>query len=288
MTASFPPLNGLRAFEASARHLNFRLAAEELGVTQGAVAQQVRKLEAHLGLLLFSRQSRALALTETGRAYATQIRKGFDLINAATSVLRPEPEHLTISVTPTFATKWLIPRLPAFTAAHPRIDLRILASERIANFQTDAVDIAVRSGRPPFGPGLKSTLLFEQTTIAVASPPVAENLRTNPGDLPLLHDSHDLWPQFLDLAGPGALPKASRNLRFNQTSLAIDAALAGQGVALSSQAFVAADIAAGRLVRVFDVSLQTGTDFYLVHPRRPRNSKAVEVVQSWLIAQTRP
>lgn len=168
--ARLPPLNGLRAFEVAARHLNFRLAAEELGVTQGAVAQQVRGLEAQLGLQLFSRQNRALALTEAGRGYVANIRKAFELIADATEVLRPEPAHLTISVTPTFATRWLIPRLPDFNAAHPGIDLRIVASDRIANFQTDAVDLAVRYGRPPFGPGLTAELLFDQTIIAAPVP----------------------------------------------------------------------------------------------------------------------
>lgn len=286
MAIRLPPLNSLRAFEASARHLNFRLAAEELGVTQGAVAQQVRKLEAYLGLHLFSRQSRALALTEPGRAYAANLRKAFDLIGASTATLRPEPTHLTISVTPTFATKWLIPRLAAFTATHPRIDLRILASERVADFQTDAVDIAIRNGRPPFGPGLKATLLFEQDTIAVASPAVAARLHTAADDLTLLHDSHDLWPQFLDLALPGPAPAARRNLRFNQTALAIDAALAGQGLALADRFLVADRIAEGRLIQVFAACLRTGVDFYVIHPRKPRRGSAVDTVRDWLVSQT--
>lgn len=286
MAIPLPPLNSLRAFEASARHLNFRLAAEELGVTRGAVAQQVRKLEAHLGLRLFSRQSRALALTESGRAYAASIRKAFDLIGASTAALRPEPTHLTIGVTPSFATRWLIPRLGAFTAAHPGIDLRILASERVADFQTDAVDIAIRNGRPPFGPGLKATLIFEQDTIAVASPAVAARLHTAADDLTLLHDSHDLWPQFLDLGLPVPAPAARRNLRFNQTALAIDAALAGQGLALASRFLVADQISDGRLTQVFDVGLQTGVDFHLVHPLKPRRGSAVDTVRDWLVSQT--
>ena len=188
-------------------------------------------------------------------------------------------------MTPSFATKWLIPRLAAFTAAHPGIDLRIQASERIADFQSDAVDIAIRSGRPPFGPGLKTTLLFEQETIAVASQQIAERLRTSPEELTLLHDSHDLWPQMLELARPATAHPARRNLRFNQTSLAIDAALAGQGIALCSRIFVAEDLAAARLVQVFGASLRTGDDFYLLHPRKPRNAAAVEAVRSWLLAE---
>lgn len=278
-----PPLNGLRAFEVAARHLNFRLAAEELGVTQGAVAQQVRGLEAQLGLQLFLRQNRSLALTEAGRSYASNIRKAFELIADATQVLRPEPAHLTISVTPTFATKWLIPRLPDFTAAHPDIDLRIMASDRIANFQTDAVDLAVRYGRPPFGPGLAADFLFEQVSIAVASPQVAKDLSA----LTLLHDSHDLWPQFLGLAFPQAAPPVLKNTRFNQTSLAIEAAIAGQGLALAARFFVAEDLASGRLQQVLGAELRTGADFYLVAPRKPKNAAMVEALRGWLKAQAR-
>ncbi len=146
-----PSLNALRAFEAASRHLNFRIAAEELGVTQGAVAQQVRGLEAELDMKLFERHPRALTLTENGRRYAGSVRRAFDLLTEATQALRPEPLRLTVSVTPTFASKWLIPRLPAFLEAHPDIDLRILATDRLSHFQADAVDLAVRYGRPPFG-----------------------------------------------------------------------------------------------------------------------------------------
>ncbi len=280
-----PPLNGLRAFEVAARHLNFRLAAEELGVTQGAVAQQVRGLEAHLGLQLFSRQTRALALTEAGRGYATNIRKAFELMVDATEVLRPEPAHMTISVTPTFATRWLIPRLPSFSEAHPGIDLRIVASDRISNFQTDAVDLAVRYGRPPFGPGLTADLLFEQSIIAVASPQIAERLEAGPNVLTLLHDSHDLWPQFFAVAFPQGAPPAQKNMRFSQTSLAIEAAIAGQGLALASRFFVTQDLASGKLVQVLGAELRTGSDFYLVAPRKSRNATGVQSVRSWLIGQ---
>lgn len=284
-----PPLNGLRVFEVAARHLNFRLAAEELGVTQGAVAQQIRGLEAELGLKLFERHPRTLALTEAGRSYVANIRRAFELISDATETLKPEPRHLTISVTPSFASKWLIPRLPEFTAAHPDIDLRILASDRISDFQTDAVDLAVRLGRPPFGPGLNAELLFEQIVIAVGSPLLVEKLgspddRSHFSGYPLLHDGHDVWPQFLDLAFPQGVPPAPKNIRFNQTSLAIEAAIAGQGLALTSRFFVDDDIAAGRLIRVLPTELRAGSDFYVVSPRKPRHPASVAAVRNWLIS----
>ncbi len=282
-----PSLNGLRVFEVVTRHLNFRLAAEEIGVTQGAVAQQIRGLEAELGLKLFDRLPRTLALTEAGQSYVTNIRRAFELISEATETLKPEPLHLTISVTPTFASKWLIPRLPDFTAAHPNIDLRILASDRIANFQTDAVDLAVRHGRPPFGPNLNAELLFDHVIIAVGSPLLVEKLGfPDQGDnfarYPLLHDGHDLWPQFLESAFPNGASATAKNIRFNQTSLAIEAAIAGQGLALTSTFFVEDDIASGRLLRVLPTELTVGSDFYVIAPRKPRHPASVAAVKSWL------
>ena len=283
-----PSLNALRVFEVVTRHLNFRLAAEELGVTQGAVAQQIRGLEAELGLKLFERQPRTLALTEAGRSYVANIRRAFELIAEATETLKPEPKHLTISVTPTFASRWLIPRLSDFTATHPDIDLRILASDRISNFQTDAVDIAVRLGRPPFGPGLNVELLFEQVIVAIASPLLIEKLgppeeSDNLTRYALLHDAHNFWPQFLERAYPKAAIASAKNIRFNQTSLAIDAAIAGQGLALASLFFVHEDIASGRLARPFATELRVGSDFYLVSPRKQRHPEPTAEVRSWLV-----
>ncbi|MCW2291696.1 LysR family glycine cleavage system transcriptional activator [Pseudomonas sp. BIGb0408] len=287
-----PSLNALRVFEVVARHLNFRLAAEELGVTQGAVAQQIRGLEADLGLRLFERQPRGLALTESGRSYSLSVRRAFELIADATQGLRPAPLHLTVSVTPTFASKWLIPRLPDFSMQHPQIDLRILASERLSSFHNDGVDVAVRYGRPPFGPGLQAELLLEQAIVAVMSPGLLERFGP-PSDLQglarysLLHDAHNLWPRFLDLLFPEAPQATARSVRFNQTSLAIEAAIAGQGIALANRFFVARDIQAGRLIDPFDATLQDERGFYLLSPRRIRQQAPFAVVRTWLLEQTR-
>lgn len=287
-----PSLNALRVFEVVARHLNFRLAAEELGVTQGAVAQQIRGLETGLGLKLFERQPRGLALTESGRSYSLSVRRAFELIADATQGLRPAPLHLTISVTPTFASKWLIPRLPDFSMQHPQIDLRILASERLSSFHNDGVDMAVRYGLPSFGPGLQAELLLEQAIVAVVSPSLLDRFGL-PSDLqalaryPLLHDAHNLWPRFLDLLFPQGQQAMAKNVRFNQTSLAIDAAVAGQGIALANRFFVARDIQAGRLITPFDAVLRDEQGFYLVSPRRIRQQAPFAIVRDWLLEQTR-
>lgn len=293
-----PSLNALRVFEVVARHLNFRLAAEELGVTQGAVAQQIRGLEAELDVALFERRPRSLAMTEVAQGYVAPIRRALELMSEATEALRPEPLHLTISVTPSFAAKWLIPRLTDFSEAHPAIDLRILATDRLANFQADAVDLAVRLGSPPFGPGLQADRLIEQIVVAVASPALVAKLGKpasagNLGRYPLLHDFHDFWPPFLEKAFPektrrGPLPASPKHVRFNQTALAIDAAIAGQGLALASRFLVEDDIAAGRLIQVLPVALNVGIDYYIVAPRKPRHADSVAAIRHWLLAAMPP
>ncbi|OCI95717.1 LysR family transcriptional regulator [Rhizobium sp. AC27/96] len=281
-----PSLNGLKAFEVAARHLSFRVAAEELGVTQGAVAQQVRGLEAELGVKLFERMPRSLVLTGEGRGYIADIRRAFEIIAQATGDLRPQPVRLTISTTPTFASKWLIPRLPDFTSRHPDLDLHILATERMSGFQADGVDLAVRYGRPPFGPGLASELLFEQEIIAVCSPVLLRDRRPPKtseelADYALLHDAHNSWPEFIDTHFGRAAQPSYKGISFNQTSHAIEAAIAGQGIVLANRDFVARDMAEGRLTQVVEGTLSGPSDFYLVWPRY-RKSPAIETVIAWM------
>ena len=281
-----PSLNGLRAFDAAGRLLSFRAAADELGVTQGAVAQQVRGLEVHLGLPLFVREPRGLSLTAEGRSYHPSVAAAFAALREATTALRPAPGHVTISVTPTFASKWLIPRIGAFSEAHPGIDLRITATERVSSFHSDGIDLAVRQGRPPFGASLLADLLFRQEVVAVCSPKLVEGLALPLGaadleGLTLLHDTHDLWPGFLDAVFGGAV-RPRRGLRLSQTTLSLDAALAGQGIALASRFLVERDLTERRLVRPIDRSLDGTSDFYVLAPRKTL-SKAAEHVRTWLL-----
>lgn len=285
-----PPLNALRAFEAAGRHLNFRIAAEHLGVSQGAVAQQVRGLEAQLGQRLFERRHKTLAFTDAGRAYHEQVSRAFTLLRSATATLKPAPAKVTISVTPSFASRWLIPNLADFTNAHPDIELLILATENISSFHSEGIDLAVRQGRPPFGASLDAELLFHQEVVAVCAPALLAGKR-QPLDaealagLVLLHDAHNLWPAFLkEVAGwTGAPPE--RGLRFNQTSLSIDAALAGQGVSLASRFLVAAELASGRLVQAFPGVLAGERDFYLLTRRSAQRPAAVSAAWQWLTSR---
>jgi LysR family glycine cleavage system transcriptional activator len=288
-TSELPSLNAIRAFEAASRHLNFRLAAEELGVTQAAVAQHVRGLEDSFGVMLFDRRPRTLALTEPGRRYASTVRRAFELLVEGTVSVRPEPLRLQISVTPTFAAKWLLPRLPDFTAKHAELDLSIVASERKTSFHGDNIDLAVRYGPPPQGANLSADLLFHEELVAVCSPALLGDTR-----LPLtadalehhmlLHDSHGRWPLFIQTVLGHSAAEASKGVRFNQTALAIDAALGGQGIALASRFFVDRDLEAGRLVNPFQATLDSGTALYVVTPRRPRHAAATAAVRTWLLS----
>lgn len=286
-----PPLNSLKAFEASGRHLNFRLAAEELGVTQGAVAQQVRALENLLNIKLFERHARGLSLTNEGRRYLPPLRRAFDMIAEATENLAPKDAVVTISSTPSFATRWLVPRLGAFSHEHPDIRIRLDASNTLANFQNDGIDIAIRQGKPPFGPGLLADALFDSEVIAVCHPDLSKgaNAICSPADLRhhvLLEDTHGNWPVFMEAALGNVPVDDARTMNFSQTSLAIDAAIARQGVALTNRALVEDDLVENRLCQPFSFSLVTDEGYYVVAPREPRNPVLVSIVRDWLVAQS--
>lgn len=284
-----PPLNSLRAFDAAGRRLNFRSAADELGVTQGAVAQQVRQLEAHLDVVLFERVPKGLAFTPIGRSYHNRIAGVFADLRDATAELKPEPNKVLISVTPTFAAKWLIPNLPDFAVTHANIDLRIMATEKVSSFHSDGIDLAVRQGSPPFGASLDATLLFKQSLVAVAAPKFAgkSGAPLEPETLakqPKVHDTHNQWPSYL--AHLGVQDQSPRHLRLSQTSLAVDAAVAGQGLALVSRFLVAQDLKAERLVEVGVAWDMGGKDFYVLAPRTAKKNETVVNVVKWLTARS--
>lgn len=277
-----PPLNALRAFEVAGRRLSFRAAADELGVTQGAVAQQVRALEDHLGVTLFHRLARGLSLTQSGSACLADISRAFDLLSEATDRLSARPARVTISVTPTVATRLLIPRLASLQAELPGVDLRTIADEDLPDFDRDDVDIAIGLASPPFPAGIEAHLLLPQQVIALASPrlvpagtpPLSDaDLRA----LPLLHHCQDHWPQFLNQTAPLPGPQ------FNLTTLALDAAVAGQGVVVACRAFVDAELADGRLHQVANRVLEARPDYYLVRKRSPAPDAALDAVWNWCL-----
>ena len=165
-----PKLTAIRMFDAAARHLNFRRAADDLNLTQGAVAQAVRGLEGDLGVTLFNRLARGLALTETGKTYHSEISRGLEIIDLATQKLQPRSDTVSISVPPSFASKWLVPRLPGFIEAHPSVEVRIVASEAIADVTGSEVDVAVRQGKRPFASACEVELFAPIVLCAFCSP----------------------------------------------------------------------------------------------------------------------
>ncbi|MDF1607312.1 LysR substrate-binding domain-containing protein [Hoeflea sp. YIM 152468] len=284
-----PNLNGVRAFDCAARHLNFRLAAGELNLTQGAVAQQVRKLETALGQKLFVRKPRGLELSETGAAYFAEIHAALIRIDQATARLVPASHSVVLSVPPSFAGLWLMPRLSEFEALHPDIDLQVLASEKLSDLEADGVDLVVRQASPPFAPDLQSVLLTTLDLVAVASPaylesapPSAkfEDFRAHR----LLEDAHRHWQRrFGADDGAGHAPRVSR---FNQTALAIAAARAGRGIAIAPEALIALEIESGALTVVWRDEEKSATGFYAVGLARPgRPAKDRDRLATWLCGQ---
>lgn len=284
-----PNLNGVRAFECAARHLNFRLAAEELNLTQGAVAQQVRNLEASLGEKLFVRKPRGLELTGKGAAYFTEIHAALMRIDQATARLAPQTRGVVLSVPPSFASMWLMPRLAEFEALHPEIELQVIASETLSDFGADGVDLVVRQASPPFASELKSVELAPLSLVAVASrsyletaPPTddLEDFRAHR----LLESSHQNWRQLLG-SDEGA-GKAARISRFNQTALAIAAARSGRGIAIAPEVLIEEEIRSKDLVVVWRDDASPAIGYHAVAPiNTARPARDRDHLAGWLCAQ---
>jgi LysR family glycine cleavage system transcriptional activator len=279
-------LNALRMFEVTSRHLNFRLAAKELHLTQGAVAQQVRGLESALDVALFHRLPRGLALTDSGKEYQQQVQRAFRIIDTATAKLLKKNNRVTLSVTPSFASKWLVPRLGKFADTYPDIDLNIIASGKLSNLYTDGIDIAIRITKAPFPIELEVVEFSAIDLCAVCSIDFSLSLNTINGakdfhKQPLIQDGHFHWNHILEKNGENNNFKI---LQFNQTSLAIDAAINGQGIALSPQILVNKDIADGKLLSVWHAQRDiTGNAYYLLSSKSEVQNPLRSKVIDWLL-----
>jgi LysR family glycine cleavage system transcriptional activator len=291
MPRRLPALNALKAFEAAARYESFTRAAEELCVTQGAVSHQVKALEAELGLKLFNRERQRLMITEAGRVYLSVVRDAFDRLANGTERLlhRQNAGVLTVSTSPNFAAKWLVHRLARFAEAHPNIDLRVSASLHHVDFAREDVDLAIRHGNGQ-APGLHVTRLCAEELFPVCSPKLLQgsNALRKPADLSrhtLLHvnDWQD-WSRWLDTAGAKHVDP-SRGPILNQASMAIDAAIDGQGVALARSALAAWDTIAGRLVRPFAVTLPATFAYWIVCPKATAKLPKIAAFTGWLLAE---
>jgi len=293
MARRLPPLNALRAFEAAARHLSFTRAAGELHVTQAAISHQVKALEEHLGRKLFRRLNRALLLTDDGQAYLPSISRAFTLLNDATNDLltKQAPGPLTVSALPSFAARWLVPRLGRFRQIRPDIDLRIDPSAALSDFAGGDVDVGIRYGRGKY-PGMRADWLMTEDIFPVCSPALLEGphpLR-DPRDLQhqvLLHDDgHGDWRTWLLAAGVDRVDPA-RGPIFTDSSMLIQAAMAAQGVALARGVLAADELAAGRLVRPFTLSLPTEYAYYLVCPVNTAEQPKIAAFRDWLLDEAR-
>lgn len=297
MFRQLPPLTALKAFEAAARHLSVSVAAEELRVTPAAVSHQIRQLEDHLGLPLFRRVGRNLVLTDAGQAGLPWIKEGFDGLAFAIDAIDAlgETGLLTVSVTPSFAVKWLLPRLHRFQDRHPEIDVHVSASMQLSDFVKDGVDIAIRYGAGAYPEMIVEKLLAESVA-PVCSPKLLESGLglDNAKDLALhtlLHDDspdNDVscpnWEMWLRAAKVDGVD-ASRGLRFNQSSLVLEAAILGRGIALAKETLAAQDIAEGRLVRPFETRVPVDFAYYLVAPKSKLNLPKVSYFRDWILEE---
>lgn len=292
MNNRLPSLSGLRAFEAAARHLSVTLAAGELNVTPGAVSLQIRDLEQSLGVRLFDRLPRRLKLTEDGEGYFKAMRSAFRLMREATDELlaRARPTTLSISCTPTFAAQWLVPRLPNFEERLPGVDIRISASNRLVDFARDGVDIAIRHG---FGryEGLVSERLLDDDLLPVIAPALRETIPLDtPADLArhvLIHDVHRQdWRLWLEAMGVTDID-AMRGPVFTDSNGAVEAAKAGDGVALVRLSLVAREIQERRLIAPFSRGVSTGLAYYIVYPPGALDRPAVTALRQWLTQEAR-
>jgi LysR family glycine cleavage system transcriptional activator len=306
-----PPLNALRVFEAAARHLSFKDAANELNITQAAVSHQVKSLEEYLGVELFRRSGRGVQLTEAARACLPRLREGFDALAAAVEMIRERGAEtdLVITAPPVFTARWLMPRLADFAKREPKVDVRVVASSKMVDagaldssvltsnldLRDDASGVEIHLGLGDY-PGYRADKLFNVSIALVASPELVKerNLR-NPVELAshvLLHDDAmdlvaggDAWHKWLDAAHVAEKIDGSRGPHFSSNILSLEAASQKLGVALALKPLVDADIASGRLCAPFDVELKPLGSYWLVCPEVIAERPAVVAFRSWLLKQ---
>jgi len=294
MSERILPLRSLQAFEAVARHLSFARAAAELHVTPGAISQQVKLLEEQVGALLFER-GRKLQLTPAATAVVRQLHTAMDGLRLVSRQLRRHGTErvVVISAAPSFTSRWLIPRMDRFSARYPDVELRLLATRRLVDLGAEEVDVAVRYGSGQY-PGLHVERLRGETVVAVAHPRVAAKLR-RPSDLAeatLLHNSGMRWDStFPDwpawLRRIGVSPQKTLRFReFEEANFLIDAALAGLGIALVWKTLISEDLAAGRLVALFDEQPLTNAYHFVCLPER-LSEPGVAACRQWLKDETR-
>lgn len=286
MTDRLPPMQALRAFEAAARTGSLTRAAEALHLTHGAISHQIKALEADLGVRLVERAGRGVRLTGEGERLAGRVRGALaelsDALREASD--RANPRQLRVSVMPSFAARWLLPRIGRFIAAHPEIDLDVRASFALVDFRRDDAEVAVRYGSGNY-PGLGVEHLMHDIYFPVCSPSLAGGrLPKRPADLAeylLLRSGDENWQPWFAAAGLD-WPEPTRGPMFDDDSHLMQAAIEGQGIALARTSLIGKDLANGVLVRLFDVTLPSPNHYYLVYPPRLAGSPKLAMFRSWL------
>lgn len=289
MNRDLPPLNALKAFEAAARHLSVKMAADELCVTPGAVSQMLKSLEIHLGVKLFERVTRGIHLTNAGRDYLPAVRNAFRQIAEASRRIKASNDNgmLTVSVTPFFASAWLVPRMKSFQEINPEIDLQIVASSALADFSRGGVDVAVRHGIGRY-PGLRSDHVVTVEMVAVAVPGLVDRLGTPrcAADLvrwPHVHDADRKgWSLWFQANGVEEF-RSPRGPSFDDSSLILKAILSGQGAGLLPAAMIAAELAGGALLPLLEATVIDEFAYYLVCPDHAQNNPKIAAFRDWML-----
>lgn len=287
-----PPLDSLRAFEAAARHLSFTKAAKELFVTQGAVSRHVAALERELATKLFLRHHRAIELTVKGEVYFRALRDAFERIQDATDHVSgaSDTPTLRVKLPPTFAIRWVVPRLARLHAMDRALDVQITTSHSPADFDREEIDIAIYSGEQPPA-GVIAIRLFGERLTPVCSPALLRKGKVlrRPSDLKRhtllcsLHRPKD-WPTWIAAAGLRDIDGNS-GLKFENSSLAYQAAIDKAGIAMAQTALVAEDLAAGRLMAPLDLTVPASGAYYLLYPARSRELEKVRRFQAWILKE---
>ena len=282
-----PALNAIKAFEAAARHESFSRAADELYVTHGAVSHQIRALEEELGVKLFARDGKRVRLTDVGRRYAAQVRAALVSLAEATREIRAgdRDRRLVVSMLSSFAARWVTPRIGRFIEENPQWDLELLSTNALTDFARDDVDCAIRFGYGNY-PGLHAELLLEEVFFPACSPTFRDgNLPKAPADLanvPLLRSDDEHWRIWFDAAGLNDWPEPKRGVLYQDSSNLLQAAIDGQGVALTRRSLAMHEVAAGRLVRLFDIDGPSPWQYYFICTPQLMQTARVKAFRDWV------
>lgn len=286
-------MTAIRAFEAAARHLSFNRAADELNVTPSAVSHQIKTLEDHFGVKLFNRLPRSVSLTPEGREFLPGVTAALDQLDEASRRLthRSADVPLNLGVAPTFATGWLIPQLSDFHDEHPEIDLRLTLTPitRQIDFAASDTDVVIMYGTGDAWPGLTVRQLMSEELVPACSPALLKgpNALKTPEDLrhaTLLHSIPRMgqWRNWLHIAGVKNVDW-KRGLRFQTTPLALQAAVAGAGVAIVNRRFLGKDLEQGRLVVPFEIDLPSDSGYFLIYPKESGDDPRIRAFREWLL-----